>query len=77
MASAPRVLLQPDQQTRTELNRWFLTIAGSMDAITPTRGLHQALLMVEHPLRPWRLAPPLLASFAAIVVAYDRQSVLA
>jgi len=24
MASAPWVLLQPDQQTRTELNRWFL-----------------------------------------------------
>jgi hypothetical protein len=57
------------------LNRWFLTIAGSMDAITPTRGLRQALLMVKHPLRPWRLAPPLLASFAAIVVAHDRLSV--
>jgi hypothetical protein len=28
------VLLQPDQQTRTELNRWFLTVAGSVDAIT-------------------------------------------
>jgi hypothetical protein len=26
MASAPWVLLQPDQQTRTELNRWFLTV---------------------------------------------------
>jgi succinate dehydrogenase/fumarate reductase cytochrome b subunit len=26
MASAPWVLLQPDQQTRTELNRWFLAI---------------------------------------------------
>jgi hypothetical protein len=25
MASAPWVLLQPDQTTRTELNRWFLT----------------------------------------------------
>jgi hypothetical protein len=24
MASAPSVLLQPDQQTRPELNRWFL-----------------------------------------------------
>jgi hypothetical protein len=34
MASAPWVLLQPDQQTRTELNRWFLTVAGSVDAIT-------------------------------------------
>jgi hypothetical protein len=33
MASAPWVLLQPDQQTRTELNRWFLTVAGSVDAI--------------------------------------------
>src|SRR5215217_2622044 len=28
MASAPWVLLQPDQVTRTELNRWFLTVAG-------------------------------------------------
>jgi hypothetical protein len=34
MASAPWVLVQPDQQTRTELNRWFLTVAGSVDAIT-------------------------------------------
>jgi hypothetical protein len=34
MASAPWVLLQPDQQTRTELNRWFFTVAGSVDAIT-------------------------------------------
>jgi hypothetical protein len=34
MASAPWVLLQPDQNVRTELNRWFLTVAGSVDAIT-------------------------------------------
>jgi hypothetical protein len=34
MASAPWVPLQPDQETRTELNRWFLTVAGSVDAIT-------------------------------------------
>jgi hypothetical protein len=34
MASAPWVLLQPDQEVRTELNRWFLTVAGSVDAIT-------------------------------------------
>jgi hypothetical protein len=34
MASAPWVLLQPDQDVRTELNRWFLTLAGSVDAIT-------------------------------------------
>jgi hypothetical protein len=33
MASAPWVLLQPDQETRTELNRWFLTVAGNVDAI--------------------------------------------
>jgi hypothetical protein len=77
MASAPWVLLQPDQQTRTELNRWFLTVAGSVDAITPALGLRQAPLIVEHPLRPWGLAPPPLASFAAIVVAPDRLSVLA
>ena len=34
MASAPWVLLQPDQDVRTELNRWFLTVAGNVDAIT-------------------------------------------
>jgi hypothetical protein len=34
MASAPWMLLQPDQDVRTELNRWFLTVAGSVDAIT-------------------------------------------
>ena len=34
MASAPWVLLQPDQEVRTEVNRWFLTVAGSVDAIT-------------------------------------------
>ena len=34
MASAPWVLLQPDQDVNTELNRWFLTVAGSVDAIT-------------------------------------------
>jgi hypothetical protein len=34
MAPAPWVLLQPDQDVRTELNRWFLTVAGSVDAIT-------------------------------------------
>jgi len=34
MASAPWVLLQPDQDVRTEPNRWFLTVAGSVDAIT-------------------------------------------
>ena len=34
MASAPWMLLQPDQDVRTELNRWLLTVAGSVDAIT-------------------------------------------
>jgi hypothetical protein len=34
MASAPWVLLQPDHEVNTELNRWFLTVAGSVDAIT-------------------------------------------
>jgi hypothetical protein len=34
MASAPWVLLQPDQLARTEASRWFLTVAGSVDAIT-------------------------------------------
>ena len=44
----------------------FVTVAG---AITPALELRQALLIVERPLRPWRLAPPPLASFATIVVA--------
>jgi hypothetical protein len=26
--------LQPDQEVNTELNHWFLTVAGSLDAIT-------------------------------------------
>jgi hypothetical protein len=34
MASTPWVLLQPDQEVRTELDRWFLTVAGSVNAIT-------------------------------------------
>jgi hypothetical protein len=34
MASAPWVPLQPDQDVRTEPNRWFLTVTGSVDAIT-------------------------------------------
>jgi hypothetical protein len=34
MASAPWVLLQPNDLDRTEMNRWFLTVAGSVDAIT-------------------------------------------
>jgi hypothetical protein len=33
MASAPWVLWQPDQVARTEHNRWFLTVAGNVDAI--------------------------------------------
>src|SRR5215217_1256084 len=33
MASAPWVLLQPGQDPHADLNRWFLTVAGSVDAI--------------------------------------------
>ena len=53
MASAPWVLLQPDQDVRTELNRWFLTVAGSVDAITAgvllalARRPRRTLLVVE------------------------------
>jgi hypothetical protein len=53
MASAPWVLLQPDQQTRTELNRCFLIVAGSVDAITAgvllalARRLRRTLLVLE------------------------------
>jgi hypothetical protein len=54
MASAPWVLLQADQQTRTELNRWFLAVAGSVDAIAAGVLLalalqpRRTLLIVEH-----------------------------
>jgi hypothetical protein len=47
------VLLQPDQDVRTELNRWFLTVAGSLDAITAAmllalaQQLRRTLLVVE------------------------------
>lgn len=53
MASAPWVLLQPDQEVRTELDRWFLTVAGSVDAITAgvllalARRLRRTLLVLE------------------------------
>jgi hypothetical protein len=33
MASAPWVLLQPGDDQHAELNRWFRTVAGSVDAI--------------------------------------------
>ncbi|MDP9219263.1 MAG: hypothetical protein M3P23_01845, partial [Actinomycetota bacterium] len=33
MASAPWVLLQPGQDPHADLNRWFPTVAGSVDAI--------------------------------------------
>jgi hypothetical protein len=57
MASAPWVLLQPDQQTRTELNRWFLTVARTVDAIAA--GVLLALALQPRPLpvhRPPRSA---------------------
>ena len=34
MTSALWMRLQPDQDVRTDLNRWFLTVALSVDAIT-------------------------------------------
>jgi hypothetical protein len=66
MASAPSVLLQPDQQTRTELNRWFLTVAGSVDAIAAGVLLalalqpRRALLIVEHAVTTSWYAPDLV-----------------
>jgi hypothetical protein len=54
MASAPWVLWQPDQVARTELNRWFLTVAGSVDAIAAgvlfalALRPRRTLLIVEH-----------------------------
>jgi len=47
------VPLQPDQDVRTEPNRWFLTVAGSVDAITAgvllalARRLRRTLLVLE------------------------------
>src|SRR5215212_7012204 len=76
MASAPWVLLQPDQVTRTELNRWFLTVAGSVDAIAAGVLLalalrpHQTLLIVEHTgaaLVAGAIILPFQPSFAAIL----------
>ena len=60
MASAPWVPLQPDQQTRTEMNRWFLTVAGSVDAIA-------ACLLLALALRPRRTMLIVEPAVAAIV----------
>jgi hypothetical protein len=62
MASAPWVLLQPDQDVRTELNRWFLTVAGSVDAITAG-----VLLALAH--RPRRTL--LIVEYAVAIVAAE------
>src|SRR5215217_3559421 len=76
MASAPWVLLQPDQVTRTELNRWFLTVAGSVDAIAAgvllTLALQprRTLLIVEHAgvaIVAGAVILPFQPSFAAIL----------
>ena len=76
MASAPWVLLQPDQQTRTELNRWFLSVAGSVDAIAAGVLLavalqpRRTLLIVEHAMAAivaGAIILPLQPSFAAIL----------
>ena len=76
MASAPWVLLQPDQETRTELNRWFLTVAGSVDAIAAGVLLalalrpHRTLLIVEHTaaaIVAGAIILPFQPSFAAIL----------
>src|SRR5215217_6124983 len=76
MASAPWVLLQPDQVTRTELNRWFLTVAGSVDAIAAgvllTLALQprRTLLIVEHAgaaIVAGAIILPFQPSFAAIL----------
>ena len=76
MASAPWVLLQPDQVTRTELNRWFLTVAGSVDAIAAGVLLalalrtRRTLLIVEHAgaaIVAGAIILPFQPSFAAIL----------
>jgi hypothetical protein len=76
MASAPWVLLQPDQETRTELNRWFLTVAGSVDAIAAgvllalAQRPRRTLLIVEHAvvaIVAGAIILPFQPSFAAIL----------
>jgi hypothetical protein len=62
MASAPWVLLQPDQDIRTELNRWSLTVAGSVDAIT-------AGVLLALALRPRRTLLVVELAGAVIVAA--------
>jgi hypothetical protein len=61
MASAPWVLLQPDQDVRTELNRWFLTFAGSVDAITAGA----LLALAQQPRRTL----PVVELVGAVIVA--------
>jgi hypothetical protein len=77
MASAPWVLLQPDQDVDTELNRWFLTVAGSVDAITASVLLvlalqpRRTLLVVELAgavVVAGAIILPFQPSFAAILV---------
>jgi uncharacterized integral membrane protein len=90
MASAPWVLLQPDQEVRTELDRWFLTVAGSVDAITAgvllalARRLRRTLLVLELAgavIVGWRHHPSLPANIRCHPRngrgAADRLSVLA
>jgi hypothetical protein len=77
MASAPWVLLQPDQQTRTELNRWFLTVAGSVDAIAAGVLLalalqpRRTLLIVEHAVAAI-VAGALILPFQAFLRCHPR-----
>jgi hypothetical protein len=77
MASAPWVMLQPDQQAHTEVNRWFLTVAGSVDAIVAgvllalAQRPRRTLLIVEHAVAAivaGAIILPLQPSFAAILV---------
>ena len=88
MASAPWVLLQPDQVPRKKLSRWFLTVAGSVDAIAAGVLLalalqpRRTLLIVEHRMAAivaGTIILPFQSSFAAILaigviplIAYPR-----
>jgi len=60
MASAPWVPLQPDQEVRTELDRWFLTVAGSVDAIAAG-----VLLALLRPRRTLLIVEPAVAAIVA------------
>jgi hypothetical protein len=81
--SAPWLRLRPDQEVRTEPNRWFLNVAGSVDAITAgvLIALHwgraRTMLIVEHAgaaVVDVAIILPFQPSFAARPATYQSRS---